>query len=106
MSVQVFDVKTGLKTIDTHFPLCSEKRFSTNLMIKLAFEVVIKALNFDFKCPLKKGSKIKVNAMEMKNFELISRVLEPNGKRKTVLLVTGGSPPVPLVSITVYYMRI
>lgn len=90
--------------IDARIQLCNIK--SSGLLIRTILEVIVKSLNFEIECPLKKSSKLKVNAINLKQLAFAARTVEPNGKRKAVLLFTTGSRPVPIFSLNIYVMRV
>lgn len=69
-------------------------------------EIVFKALNFELKCPLKKSSTIRIQPINLRSFAATTRLAAINERKRTSVLISAGSPAVPICSANVYYMRI
>jgi hypothetical protein len=98
------ELETGNTRDDYNIELCNLK--GSPWIVRALIEIIMRNSAFEFKCPLKKASKLKVNGINLSNFDALARFMSLKRKQKTSLLFYTGKPPVPLFSVNMYLMRI
>lgn len=76
------------------------------ILTRLIIGLLQKTCNFEIKCPFKKSSNYKINAIDMRGFAAMTPFLPKNQRKEVRVIFMEGSQSTPIFSITVFMERI